>query len=585
MLVHGLRPACKRSSFGKTHDLEGMIMSVKQSMVRHRTLSHIIEGAGAVRVMNRAGLIPFPRLDRGIASIRAVGKYGPFAGPVHAHATAGVTTTALVDEMGWMSYIDLEQQSNALVRGWMKAGVGAGSVMGIMARNHRGLVLTMLAAAKGGIRLVMMNTGFAPPQLAGVAVREQVSTFVYDEEFAPVAAVLAPEVKTFLSWSDSSNPTIATLSDVAKGQATSPVPAPTTQGGFVLLTSGTTGTPKGAPRNHTSPLASAQFLDRVPLRRGQTMVMAAPAFHGTGVSQFALALALCNTVVMHRKFDPENTLALVARHSADSLVLVPTMLQRIVDLPPAVLAKYDTSSLRIVFAAGSAISPDLSRRTTEAFGHVLHNLYGSTEVAVATVATPEDLAMAPGTAGRPPVTCHVELFDNDGLRVTDVGAVGRIFVSSGLSFSGYTDGRDKERIDGMLSTGDVGHFDENGLLFVDGRDDDMIVSGGENVYPLEVENLLAERPDVVEAAVIGVADPDFGHRLKAFIVPTDDSTRNTDEIVSYVKSNLARYKVPREIVFLDELPRNATGKILRRALTEYASPVADVDDLRTEKTW
>ncbi len=559
-------------------------MSSDRNIARHRTLSNIMGAIGAVRVMNRAGLVPFPRVDRGVASIRAVTEYGPFAGPVHAHARAGVTSTALVDERGALSYVELEELSNALVRGWREDGIGAGSVMGVMGRNHRGTVITMLAAAKAGVRLVMMNTGFAPPQLADVARREQVGSFVYDEEFDTVAAALPSEVTQYLSWSDTPGSAVTTIDDVTTRarNSTEPVAVPERPGAFVLLTSGTTGTPKGAPRERTSPLASAQFLDRVPLRRGRTMVMAAPIFHGTGVSQFALALALRNTVVMHRRFDPENTLRLVDRHRADSLVLVPTMLQRIVDLDPSTLSSYDTSSLRIIFAAGSSLSPDLCRRTAETFGPVLHNLYGSTEVAVATVATPEELAHAPGTAGRPPVTCQVALFDNDGKPVTATGAVGRIFVSSGLSFSGYTDGRDKERIDGMVSTGDVGHFDDDGLLFVDGRDDDMIVSGGENVYPLEVENLLADHPEVTEAAVVGVPDVEFGHRLRAFVVPTGDSSRDADSLRAYVKSQLARYKVPRDVVFIDELPRNATGKVLRRALTEYDG---GVDDRTDETTW
>jgi len=298
------------------------------------------------------------------------------------------------------------------------------------------------------------------------------------------------------------------------------------------------------------------------------MMMAAPAFHGTGVSQFALALALGQTVVMHRKFDPENTIKLVAQYKCDSLVVVPTMLTRIIDLGPEVLSQYDTSNLKIIFSAGSSLSPDLCKRVTASFGYVLYNLYGSTEVAVATVATPEDLTIAPGTAGRAPVTCHVELFDENNKKITTPHTIGRIFVASGLSFEGYTDGRDKERIDGLLSTGDVGHFDANGLLFVDGRDDDMIVSGGENVYPLEVENLLADREDVLEAAVIGVEDADFGHRLRAFVVVAHGADQNSDELKDHVRSNLARYKVPREIVFIDELPRNATGKLLRRVLIE-----------------
>lgn len=524
---------------------------------------------GAALVMNRAGLVPFPRLDHGLKSISAVNKYGPFAGPVHAHASSGLRANALVDERGSLTYLELEGQSNALVRAWRNDGITTGTVMGAMCRNSRGLILTMLAAAKSGNKLVLMNTGFAPPQLADVATREKVGVFIYDDEFSSVAAALDEKVVRYRSWAeDNVRSDVTTLDEAIARESTSSISAPPSPGGFVLLTSGTTGTPKGAPREHTSPLASAQFLDRVPLRRGQTMMMAAPAFHGTGVSQLAIALALGQTVVMNRVFNPENTVRVVAENHCDSLVVVPTMLQRIVDLDASILGKYDTSALKIIFSAGAAISPDLSRRTAESFGHVLHNLYGSTEVAVATVATPQDLAEAPGTAGRPPVTCHVHLYSDAGKRITAPDTVGRIFVSSGLSFAGYTDGRDKERIDGLLSTGDVGHFDSDGRLFVDGRDDDMIISGGENVYPLEVENLLMDREDIIEAAVIGVEDADFGNRLRAFVVPTPHSSRDAEEIKAHVKANLARYKVPREVVFIDELPRNATGKLLRNALRE-----------------
>ncbi|GAA4479967.1 acyl-CoA synthetase [Rhodococcus olei] len=533
--------------------------------------TRVTDTFGAVRVMVRSGLVPFPRLDRGLASIRAAGTYGPFAGAVHAHAVAGLDAVAIVDELGQLTYADLDRRSNALVRAWAADGITAGSVVGAMCRNHRGLVLTMITASKLGAKLVLMNTGFAAPQLVDVAAREQVRTLVFDEEFAAVAAALPTDVLRYRSWGERAE-TVAHLDDLIDGRSTDPVPTPSAHGSFVLLTSGTTGTPKGAPRERTSPLASAQFLDRVPLRPGQTMVMAAPAFHGTGLSQLGLALALGQTVVLQRRFDPLRAVELTADNRADVLVVVPTMLQRIVDLGPDVLSRHDTTNLSVIFAAGSAISPDLCRRTTAAFGPVLHNLYGSTEVAVATVATPADLALAPGTAGRAPVTCHVALYDDAGTRVTEPEVVGRIFVASGLSFNGYTDGRDKERIDGLLSTVDVGHFDRNGLLFVDGRDDDMIVSGGENVYPLEVENLLAEHPDVADAAVIGVEDAEFGQRLRAFVVAAPESDRDAQALETFVKGHLARFKVPREVVFVDDLPRNATGKLVRGALRDLDLP-------------
>jgi fatty-acyl-CoA synthase len=271
---------------------------------------------------------------------------------------------------------------------------------------------------------------------------------------------------------------------------------------------------------------------------------------------------------MARRFDPEATLKAIAEYRVGAVVLVPTMLQRILDLGSDVLAKYDTSSLKVLFAAGSSLSPDLCRRTHDAFGAVLYNLYGSTEVAVAAVATPDELRRAPGTVGRPPVGCTVAIYDENRRKVTEPGRVGTLFVSSGLSFSGYTDGGNKEIVDGLLSTGDTGHFDETGLWFIDGRDDDMIVSGGENVFPLEVENLLADHPDVVEASVVGVDDAEFGKRLAAFVVKHSAATMGGDDVKGYVRSHLARHKVPRDVVFVAQLPRNETGKVLKSKLKD-----------------
>ncbi|WP_370966897.1 acyl-CoA synthetase [Amycolatopsis sp. cg9] len=531
----------------------------------------VAETARSVDVMRRAGLVPFPRLDEGVRSLVAIRKFGPFAGANHISARRDPTAVGIVDELGPLTYKQLDDQSNALARAWSQRGIEPGQVVAALCRDHRGLVITMAAAGKLGVRLLLMNTGFAKPQLADVAKREGVTALIYDQEFTGLLDAMPDGVDRYLAWvdpdSDLTDRTVPVLSEIIASTDDRPWPAPAKPGGFVLLTSGTTGTPKGAPRPHTSALASAQFLDRIPLRSNEATYMGAPLFHGTGLSQFILSFALGSTVVMRRKFTPEEALKGVAEHKCTALVLVPTMLQRIVDLPKETREKYDTSSLRIIFVAGSALSPDLGNRANEAFGPVVHNLYGSTEVAVATVATPEDWRKAPGTVGRAPVGCKVALYDEKGRKITEPNVTGRVFVGSGLSFGGYTDGRHKEIIDGLLSSGDVGHFDEDGLLFIDGRDDEMIVSGGENVFPIEVENLLVEREDVLEAAVIGVEDPEFGQRLKAFVVLADGVSLDADEVRDYVKANLARYKVPRDVEFLAELPRNATGKVLRTKLS------------------
>ncbi|HEY3709475.1 MAG TPA: acyl-CoA synthetase [Amycolatopsis sp.] len=531
----------------------------------------VTETVRSVDVMRRAGLVPFPRLDEGVRSLVALRRYGPFAGANHIAARRDPTAVGIVDELGPLTFKQLDDQSNALARAWSERGLGPGSVIAALCRDHRGLVLTMAASGKLGARLLLMNTGFAKPQLADVAEREGVTALVYDQEFTGLLDAISPSVDRYLAWvdegQDHSGRAIPVLDEIIASTDDRPVPSPVKPGGFVLLTSGTTGTPKGAPRPHTSALASAQFLDRVPLRAGEATYMGAPLFHGTGLSQFILSFALGCTVVMRRKFSPEEALKGIAEHRCTALVLVPTMLQRIVDLPAETRAKYDTSSLRIIFVAGSALSPDLGNRANEEFGPVVHNLYGSTEVAVVTVATPEDWRRAPGTVGRAPVGCRVALYDETGKKITEPHVTARVFAGSGLSFGGYTDGRHKEIIDGLLSSGDVGHFDDDGLLFIDGRDDEMIVSGGENVFPVEVENLLVEREDVVEAAVIGVDDADFGQRLKAFVVRTEKSSLDAESVREYVKANLARYKVPRDVEFLDELPRNATGKVLRSKLS------------------
>nr|WP_042194702.1 acyl-CoA synthetase [Kibdelosporangium sp. MJ126-NF4]CEL21487.1 Long-chain fatty-acid-CoA ligase, Mycobacterial subgroup FadD2 [Kibdelosporangium sp. MJ126-NF4]CTQ95946.1 Long-chain fatty-acid-CoA ligase (EC 6.2.1.3), Mycobacterial subgroup FadD2 [Kibdelosporangium sp. MJ126-NF4] len=530
-------------------------------------VTRIPETLQSIRILHRAGLVPLPRLDEGLRSLRYVKQIGAIAGPVRMSARRDPRKLGLVDELGPLTYLQLERRSNALARAWAQRGLGEGSVIGVLCRDHRGLVDSMIAAGKLGARLLLLNTGFAKPQFADVVKRENVSALVYDEEFVSLLEAADESIPRFLAWTDAPVEE-TTLEDLVVNTDDRPLPNPSRPGGFVLLTSGTTGTPKGAPRQVKSGLSAAQLLDRIPMRVNECTVIAAPLFHGTALSQFIMSFALGCTVVVRRKFDPEATLRMIQDNQATELVVVPIMLQRILDLGDPVLSSYDTSSLRIVFSAGSALSPELGNRATKAFGDVVYNLYGSTEVAVATVATPEDWRAAPGTVGKVPCGCRVQLYDDHGNRITEPDVIGRVFVGSDLAFGGYTDGRNKEIIDGLLSSGDVGHFDSGGRLFIDGRDDDMIVSGGENVFPVEVENLLAEHPGVVEAAVIGVRDPEFGQRLRAFVVRRDDAELDEDGVRAHVKANLARYKVPRDVRFLESLPRNPTGKLLRTKLSE-----------------
>jgi fatty-acyl-CoA synthase len=303
----------------------------------------------------------------------------------------------------------------------------------------------------------------------------------------------------------------------------------------------------------------------IPLKAREKTMIAAPMFHSWGFVHFTLGMSLSSTVVLNRKFDPESTLSLTAQHECEALIVVPVMMQRILELPDDVLKRYDLSKLRVVAVSGSALPGAISDRWMDLFGENVYNLYGSTEVAWASIATPADLRAAPGTAGRAPYGTIVKLYDDEGKPVKQ-GDTGRIFVGNEMQFEGYTGGGGKDVIDGLLSSGDVGHFDPAGRLFVDGRDDDMIVSGGENVFPAEVEDLLSGHEAIAEVAVFGVDDEKFGQRLKAVVVLREGTSATEDDLKKHVKANLAAYKVPREFEFMDELPRTSTGKVLKREL-------------------
>ncbi|MDQ1495810.1 MAG: fatty-acyl-CoA synthase [Actinomycetota bacterium] len=534
-------------------------------------LSHIAKTAKAVKRLRDTGIIDLGNLGVTLETVKNAGVYGPQATLTIQGGRKYPSLPAVVDERGTLTYRQVDDESTALARGLNRLGIDAGSVVGLLCRDHRGLVIAMAACGKLGARLVLMNTGFAKPQFADVCGRENVRAVLHDSEFSDLLDALPADLARVLTWVDEGTDPpagVQTIDDIVAANSSDPLPAPSKSGGVVILTSGTTGLPKGAPRAKVSPLATAELVDRVPFPRKGTMVIVSPIFHGTGLGTYLVGATLGNKVVTSRRFNPERTLQLIADHKADMLVAVPTMLHRMVELAPDVIASYDTSSLKTIAIAGSALTPELSNRVQDTFGDVLYNIYASTECGFATIATPDELRSAPGTAGRTPVTSEVVLFDEHDRRIDGANKRGRIFVRSAARFEGYTDGRNKQMIDGYMSSGDMGHFDENGLLFVDGRDDDMIVSGGENVFPQEVENLLVEREDVSDAAVVGVDDVDFGKRLRAFVVLKPGAQQNAEQIKLYVKNNLARHKVPRDVVFIDELPRNATGKLLRRVLVE-----------------
>jgi len=519
-----------------------------------------------VKVLHEAGIVAPMRPDKAAKIGSTFLRWG--ASPATGVTTAAIHhphELAIVDERGALSWERLHRRSNALAHSFAAMGIGPGDGVGIMCRNHRGFVEATLAAAKIGASALYLNTMFAGPQLVEVTRREGPKALVYDEEFGELLSGVDDSVERIVAWCDGEvdAPTLEGL--IEAGDESDHKPPPD-KPKFVILTSGTTGTPKGAQRSSPDGLmAIASLLDKIPFRRGMTMMIAAPLFHSWGFFHFVMSLPTASTMVLRRRFDPEGTLEAAEQSRADVIAAVPVMIQRILTLPDEVLDRYSLPNLKITSLSGSALPGELALEWMDRFGDNVYNLYGSTEVAYATVATPEDLRAAPGTAGKPPRGTKICLYDEAGKEVPP-GEVGRIFVGNEMAFEGYTGGGGKEIIDGLYSSGDVGHFDSAGRLFIDGRDDEMIVSGGENVFPREVEDLLADHDAVVEVAVIGVEDAEFGQRLKAFVVVQSDTEVSAGDLTAHVKANLASYKSPREIEFLDELPRNATGKVLKKDL-------------------
>jgi fatty-acyl-CoA synthase len=521
------------------------------------------------RTLLASGMIQPVRPDKAVRSLAALRRWGPT--PAAAYSGAAIRypdRAALVDERGTLTFAQVHARTNALAAELRRAGISGPAGVAIMCRNHRGFIEATVACSKLGASALYLNTSFAAPQIADVLAGEDPAAVIFDEEFSELVQAGAATRKRFVAWHDPGSSTEDPLLEdlIARGD-TSELTPPPEKGRVVILTSGTTGAPKGAARKEPDSIEPiASLLSKIPLKALETTMIAAPMFHSWGFAHFTMAMPLASTLVLRRKFDPEDTLRAVAQHRATALALVPVMLQRILELGEQAIARYDLSSLRVIALSGSALPGELATRAMDAFGDVLYNLYGSTEVAWATIATPEDLRAAPGTAGRPPVGTVVKLLDADGREVAS-GHGGRIFVANEMMFEGYTGGGGKEIVGGLMSTGDVGHFDEDGRLFVDGRDDEMIVSGGENVFPREVEDLLSDHGAIEEAAVIGVPDEQFGQRLRAFVVTRNGQRLDEEAVKQYVKDNLARFKVPREVIFLEELPRNATGKVLKRVLS------------------
>lgn len=515
-----------------------------------------------IATLARRGLLNPGSPIRVAAQLNALRKWGfNLAGELRQATARDPERPALIDERrGPITYGQLLDRSERLARALRTAlDLRPGDRIGVLCRNHNGLVEAAIANTVLGVDTVLVNTGLSGPQLAAVAAEQRIRALLYDTEFSERVSSVAADVERI----DESRYE-ALLGTAPAGE----LKPPEREGRIIVLTSGTTGAPKGARRRTPGgfgPLVS--IIDRIPVQAREQIMIAAPIFHTWGYAALQVAFALRATVVLHRRFDPAATLAALTKHECTALFAVPVMLQRMLEVPPPT----PLPPLRVVAVSGSALPGNLATRFMDVYGDVLYNLYGSTEVSWASIATPADLHKDPNTAGRPPYGTRVVILDEHG-RPVPAGQVGRIFVENEMLFEGYTSGATRESHKGMLATGDLGHIDADGLLYVDGREDDMIISGGENVFPSEVENLLADLPQVREVAVIGVPDEEWGQRLAAYLVLHPGEILDPDAVREHVRRHLARFSVPRDVFFLPALPRNATGKVVARELPQPDLP-------------
>ena len=494
---------------------------------------------------------------------------GPSLGVVtQMNATVLGNKVAIHDRNGSSTWRELDRRANKVAHALMKSGVKPGDRIALLLRNGREMAEAALGAQKIGVVCCPLNTWAKPKELKVTLEQADPKILVYDKlhseqvekcDTAGIELFYVGDEGDPVGGSSSFESWIAHVSDKAPGPFTRDRGTPK----VVIHTSGTTGTPKGAQRDASAAGLGvlANLISVVPYRRDDVIYCPAPLFHSFGLATFTFATGLGATMVMPQKFDPEDSLRQIEEYKATAASFVPVMIQRILRLPDEVKKRYDLSSLRIVMASGSAMSPDLRRSAMDLFGDVLYDLYGSTEVGWVTIATPEDMNKHRKTVGRPVPGIEVSVFSKEGEKLPS-NEVGELYIKSNLLFEGYTSGESKDEREGYMSIGDLGRMDDDGYLFIEGRADDMVVIGGENVYPVEVEEVIESMSGVDEAAVLGITDEEYGEVLAAFVV----GSVSEDDVISNCKEELASYKVPKRVEVLEELPRTSTGKVLKREL-------------------
>ncbi len=529
--------------------------------------------AFAARVLRSTGLTGALRLG-GVASfmrdVRAT-RVGPHLA-VMLHARMSPDKEALVDGDRRWTWRALDREINRLAHAIAERG-GAGAPVACMLGNCAEYVIAQQALARIGATAVQVGYRSKAAEVA----------YILDNAEPRVAIVGAAHLETFTAAqamaSTGVKARVIVAGDARWDEALAPHPpdAPPRVGahdggGVIVYTSGTTGKPKGATRNFkkTGLDAVGDLMMQVGVHHDDRHLVTCPLYHSAAPAFVAIMMSLGATTVLVDHFDPEAALATIEREKITCTLMVPTMLVRLTALPEEVRRRYDTSSLRWVMSAAAPLATETARRFMAQFGPVLWNFYGATETGVVTLAGPGDHLSHPGTVGRPLRGNEVRLYDEAGGPVP-VGEIGELYARNSMLIAGYhknPDATTRSQRDGFFSVGDLARVDADGYYYMESRKHDMVISGGVNIYPREIEDHLLTHPAILDAAVVGVPDPEWGEALRAFVVLRPGHALTADEVGAHCREQLADYKRPRQVVFLDELPRNPTGKVLKRELRD-----------------
>lgn len=492
------------------------------------------------------------------------------------HAARKPDALALVEGERQLTWRQFREQRDRLAGALVELGLAAGEHVVIYSPNSLEYVLVSAASRAAGVIPVPMNHRLSAEEVAYVLDdSDAVLVFVADT-FVPLVEKVrdgARRVRHWVSLERERQPWATPLGELlARDAAVSPaIESGTNLGGSMIYTAGTTGKPKGALRRGVDSSSVLPRLEALDVAREHVHLVAGPLYHSAPGAFAAYAQLFGGTVVVLPKFDPEAALAAIARHRCTSTFMAPTLLKRIVELPEAVRARYDVSSMQVIVVAAAPCPMKVKEDVMRQFGSVLYEFYGSTELGVNTVLRPEDVLRKPGSCGRAAPGLEIAILDDDG-RPVPSGEPGELFVRR---YSGVFDEyykkpeatRETQRGD-WLSVGDVAWMDAEGFVYICDRKRDMIISGGVNIYPAEIEDVLHRHPALADVAVFGVPDEDWGERVHAAVQLCPDATASAEDIIAFARLHLAGYKAPREVSFHTAFPRDPAGKLVKRVLRE-----------------